>query len=438
LSPALLLALALVVSGERSAVSGSSTPPAVGVPVTGHGSPRIAQSPLTAHRSPLTDGSHLTVYLLTFGLGEHPWERFGHNAIRIRDTLAGTDVAYDWGRFDFGQANFAINFARGRMRYWMDTASTQAVVAAYVAHGRRVWMQELEIPPARRLELQQFLAWNVREENKFYDYDYYLDNCSTRIRDALDVALGGALKRWAERPSGVSWRQDTKRLNQHSILLHTGLMLALGRSADREMTRWQQMFLPVRLREMMDSVRVVVEDGSMRSAVRSQAVLAEGGRFPEPARPADWTLGYLGAGVVLGLVLAGLGRHARAVRSGSDAARAGFIALGTLWALLAGVIGLLLAWLWAFSSHTAAHRNENLLLFNVLAFALAVVLPAAVRGRPWAILPARRLALAVAALAALNLLLKLLPGDQANLELIALALPAHAGLALGLSSRRAA
>jgi hypothetical protein len=299
-------------------------------------------------------------------------------------------------------------------------------------------MQELEIPPASRLALQAFVEWNLLEENKFYDYDYYLDNCSTRIRDALDVALGGALKRWAERASGVSWRQDTKRLNQHSVLLHTGLMLALGRSADREMTRWQQMFLPVRLREMIDSVRVVGSDGALTSAVRSETVLAEGGRFPEPARPADWTFGYLGMGTILGVVLAGLGQYARTARSGSDAARAGFIALGTLWALLTGVVGLLLGWLWAFSSHTAAHRNENLLLFNVLAFALAVVLPAAVRERVWAILPARRLAVAIAALAALSLLLKLLPGDQANLELIALALPAHAGLALGLSSRRVA
>jgi hypothetical protein len=414
------------VSGERSAVSGTS--PLAGIPVNRQ------RSTVNGVES----GSHLTVYLLTFGLGEHPWERFGHNAIRIRDTLARTDVSYDWGRFDFGQANFAVNFARGRMRYWMDSANTPAVVEGYARRGRRVWMQELEIAPAKRLELQQFVEWNLRDENKFYDYDYYLDNCSTRIRDALDIALGGALKRWAVRPSGVTWREDTRRLNQHSVLLHTGLMVALGRSADRDMTRWEQMFLPVRLREMMDSVRVVVEDGSIRSAVRSQVVLAEGGLFPEPARPADWTFGYLGMGTILGVVLAGLGQHARTTRSGSDAARAGFIALGTLWALLAGLVGLLLGWLWAFSSHTAAHSNENLLLFNVLAFALAVVLPAAVRARAWAIQPARRLALAIVVLAALSLLLKVLPGDQANLDLIAFALPAHAGLALGLSSRRVA
>jgi hypothetical protein len=419
--------LALVsVSGERSAVSGTS--PHAGISVNRQQSTVNGVEP----------GSHLTVYLLTFGLGEHPWERFGHNAIRIRDTLARTDVSYDWGRFDFGQANFAVNFARGRMRYWTDSANTRAVVEGYARRGRRVWMQELEIAPAKRLELQQFVEWNLREENKFYDYDYYLDNCSTRIRDALDRALGGALKRWAVRPSGVTWREDTRRLNQHSVLLHTGLMVALGRSADRDMTRWEQMFLPVRLREMMDSVRVVVEDGSIRSAVRSQVVLAEGGLFPEPARPADWTFGYLGMGTILGVVLAGLGQHARTTRSGSDAARAGFIALGTLWALLAGLVGLLLGWLWAFSSHTAAHSNENLLLFNVLAFALAVVLPAAVRARAWAIQPARRLALAIVVLAALSLLLKVLPGDQANLDLIAFALPAHAGLALGLSSRRVA
>ena len=31
--------------------------------------------------------------LLTFGPGEIYWERFGHNAIRIRDAASGSDVA---------------------------------------------------------------------------------------------------------------------------------------------------------------------------------------------------------------------------------------------------------------------------------------------------------------------------------------------------------
>lgn len=376
-------------------------------------------------------GSELQVYLLTFGIGAAPWERFGHNAIRIRDTVAGTDVGYDYGRFDFRESNFVLNFARGRMRYWMDSASAQGYLLGYTRLGRDIWVQELEIPPAERLVLREFLAQNLRPENKFYDYDYYLDNCSTRIRDALDRALGGALKRWASRPSGTTWREDTRRLNQHNPFLYTALMIGLGRRVDREMTFWEQMFLPVRLRQLMDSVGVRAPDGSVRPAVRSELLAVDSERFPEPAAPADWTLRYLAVGVILGGALVLAGRL-------EGMGRSVVLALGTLWALISGVIGAILLWLWAFSRHTAAHDNENVLLFNVLSLGLAVVLPAALRGKPWAGKPARRLALLIAALAALGLLLKLAPGSQANLELIALALPAHAGLALAVSSRRAA
>ncbi len=361
------------------------------------------------------------------------WERFGHNAIRIRDARAGSDLAYDWGRFDFGQASFFANFARGRMRYWMDSANAEATMQFYARQGRTVWVQELEMAPAARLALRDFLAWNIQEANKYYDYDYYRDNCSTRVRDAIDRALNGAVGQWAGRPSGVTWREDTRRLNQHRILLRSALMTALGRPVDREMTRWEQMFLPVRLRELMDSISVAGPDGAPRPAVRAEFVLSRGGRFPEPATAADWTAGYLAAGLLLGGLLALLGR-------GSDrrAVRGAFIALGTLWCLLAGLAGLLLAWLWAFSTHAVAYRNENVLLFNVLVLALAVVLPSGMRGQGWALKPARRLALAVAALAALALVMKLLPGSQANLDLVAFALPVHAGVALGLSSRPAA
>ena len=102
---------------------------------------------------------------------------------------------------------------------------------------------------------------------------------------------------------------------------------------------------------------------------------------------------------------------------------------------MTGLVGVLLTWLWGFSTHVAAHQNENLLQFNLLVLALALVLPAAVRGRGWALKPARRLALLVTALAALGLVLKLLPGfHQANGELVALALPVHAGVWLGLRS----
>ena len=385
---------------------------------------------LTSHVSPLTaqePGSELTVTLLTYETGRLVFERFGHNAIWIHDSARGTDRHYDYGRFDFDQKNFFLRFAQGKMWYSMGEDSLpQKYIQYYASEGRKVRAQELDLTPAQRTQLRDFLEWNIRPENAGYASDYYLDNCSTRIRDALDRVLGGAIRRYAEQPSGFTWREETRRLNQHNPFLYSGLMLGLGQPVEEEMSRWEQMFLPIRLSEHLDSVRVAGPDGALRPVVRSKQVISEGGRWPVPARPSNWTWRYLAVGVVLGGVLMWVG----GVRRGL------FLALATLWALLAGIAGLAVTWLSLLSGHRAAHQNENILLFNLLVLALAVLLPFAIRRGGGALKAARRLALVVAALAALGLLLKLVPAfNQSNLELIALALPIHLGLWLGLRTR---
>ncbi len=402
------------------------------------------QVPVTGHRSPVTDvpGSELTVTLLTFETGGLLWERFGHNGIWLHDAATGTDHLYDWGRFNFEAPNFFLHFAQGKMWYSMgDTNDVARMVDFYSREGRKVWAQVLDLTPLQRHDLRSFLEWNIRPENAGYAYDYYRDNCSTRIRDALDRVLGGAIARYGTAPSGFTWREETRRLDQHDPVIYTGLMVGLGRAVDSEMSRWEQMFLPIRLREHLDSITVPGADGMARPVVMEARVLAEGGRWPVPLRPADWTLRYLGVGLLLGGLLAWLGRPgAVAEPLASGRAKLGvrrwlFLALATLWALLSGILGLVLTWLWAFSAHRVAYNNENVLLLNLLALALAVVLPSAVRGRVWAQKPARRLALVVAALAALGLALKFLPMfSQKNLELIAFVLPIHAGLWAGLRS----
>jgi len=405
----------------------------------------IIRHPLPARAvgvpAPVIDipGSELTVTLVTIESGGLIWERFGHNAIWIHDSLQGTDHLYDYGRFSFEQAHFFLRFAQGKMWYSMgDTGDVDGVLRFYASEGRKIWAQELELTPAQRDALRDFLLWNIRPENAGYAYDYYRDNCSTRIRDALDRVLGGTIARYGAAPSGFTWREETQRLDQHNVGIYTGLMIGLGQPVDSGMSRWEQMFLPIRLREHLDSMAVTGADGMARPVVKLERMLNQGGRYPVPVRPVSWTSRYLIVGLLIGGLLAWLGRPD--ARPDSDPRNSGwrrwvFLALATLWALLSGVLGLVLTWLWAFSSHVVAHYNENLLLFNLLALALAIVLPSAVRGRVWARKPARRLALMVMALAALGLVLKLFPMfSQKNLELIGFALPIHAGVWAGLRS----
>ena len=152
------------------------------------------------------------------GVGTRVWERFGHNAILVDDRQRGTRTAYNYGLFDFRQEDFLLRFIQGRMWYWMQGLDADAMVRSYVRDNRSVWVQELDLSPEERLALRDFLVWNERPENRHYRYDYYRDNCSTRVRDALDRVLNGRLRaRTDSVATGTTYRFHTKRLTARTF-----------------------------------------------------------------------------------------------------------------------------------------------------------------------------------------------------------------------------
>ena len=71
-------------------------------------------------------GNNLRIGLVTMGPGSEIWEKFGHNAILVEDTVSGTSRWYNYGMFSFRQENFLLNFIQGRMNYWMAARDPQA------------------------------------------------------------------------------------------------------------------------------------------------------------------------------------------------------------------------------------------------------------------------------------------------------------------------
>jgi len=376
-------------------------------------------------------GSELTISIMTMGVGAEVWERFGHNAIVVEDRRRGSSQAYNYGMFSFRQENFLLRFLQGRMMYWMAGYPTEEEVPRYVALRRSVWQQELNLTPAQRLALRNYLETNARPENRFYRYDYYRDNCSTRVRDAIDHVLGGAFHAQMSAPASGSYRFHTLRLNAHNVPLYTGLLVVLGHGADAPVTRWDEMFLPLKLRGYLREVRVPDGAGTQVPLVRSERTLFESEAFPVPEAPPRWGPGFLLAGFFLGGAFTWGGARGRRSRG----ARWGLAVGGTMWALATGIAGVILAGLWAFTDHVVASHNENVLQASLFALALAIALPLAVQGRPMALRLARYLAVAVGGLAVLGLLLKALPGfDQVNGPVLALFVPANVGLMLGVLS----
>jgi hypothetical protein len=344
--------------------------------------------------------------------------------------VQGTDKAYNYGLFDLRQENFLVRFLQGRMWYWMQGFPAQSYVELYRRANRSVWIQELEMPPKARRELQAFLEWNERPENRFYHYDYYRDNCSTRVRDALDRALGGRIRQETfELATGTSYRFHTRRLTANDPLIYTGLLLALGQPVDRPISAWEEMFLPLAVREHLRRITVPGSHGRPTPLVRSERTLFESSSTPPPDRPPFWLPIYVSIGLVLGSVIFLLGTRAHCSRL----ARAGFMAVSGTWHLVVGVVGLLLAGLWGLTDHAAAYDNENLLQANLLVLGLLWVVPKTARGASIR-RPLRLLVGVVAGLSLLGLVLKLLPAFyQVNGEIIALALPIHLGVAGGIA-----
>lgn len=371
-------------------------------------------------------GADLAVSLITYGPGETYWERFGHDAIELRDVGSGESVNFNYGVFDFEEKGFLLNFARGRMRYLMDAAPSALDESLYTDAGRSVTRQRLALGATQAAALRDFLLWNLRPENAPYRYDYYADNCTTRVRDALDAALGGALRaQLTARRGNLTYRQHTARMMQAQPWLMLVLDLGLGPYADQPLDAWRESFLPDVLQANLRQVHITDAAGHQRPLVVSEAIVTPG-RIEAATTAPDLRLPLAIAGLGLGVLLVLMYRFWMP----------GYIALGSLYLVAAGLVGLILLALWTLTAHHSAWANANLLLFNPAAWLL---LPTLWRRRR--ALRASRFIDGVIALQLLAMvaavLLHLLPGSvQQNQPWLLFALPLW--LALAWTLRKAA
>lgn len=371
----------------------------------------------------------IEITLVTFGLGQEVFERFGHNAIWVHDGLNGTDVTYDWGNFSFRQPGFLRRFLTGETSYWMEAKDANAMVDFYRRLGRPITLQRLNLTPDQKRELRDFLRWNSLEENKYYRYDYFIDNCSTRLRDALDRVLHGSLRAATDSiRTGLSFRRESVRLTDGDRPIQTGIDIALGRPADAPLTAWESFFIPMRLRDAVRGLTVPNGVGGTRVPLVGSERMIE--PYPGTPRVAElptaprlvWRL------LVVGLVLAALVAGIRVMAVSRRGAVWGLAVVTAAWSLLCGLIGVILVLAWTATRHIFWAWNENLFLVSPLSLLLVVLLPMTLlRGRVTR--ATRAVTLAVVVLALVGLVLALLPGGQENRAIVALFLPVHLAVA---------
>jgi hypothetical protein len=390
----------------------------------------------SASPAPAQPADPLTISVLTFGPGDHPFFKFGHDAIWIHDTEAGTDKVYNFGTFAFSP-RVIVDFLHGRMTYWLSVSSLPVTLASYEHENRTIDVQELTLDPRIKRDLQQRLEVNARPENRGYLYDYFLDNCSTRVRDAIDGAVGGALRASARAPARLTLRGQALRMTADYWPLYVALDLVLGPDTDRPIDRWAEMFIPQELARGLAAVTLQTPDGS-RPLVKEARTLYPAARPPPLETPPARGRTFFLAGCALGLVFFLLGRAAGGGHPGAAAARVLLGLLLALWGAVAGFIGGFLVYVWALTDHVVAHHNQNILLFAPWALALAPFGIGVTFAWPRAGRAARAVVTASLAAAVAACLLKIgIVRHQENVRLLAFALPVWLGArgALAVTAR---
>ena len=355
------------------------------------------------------------IAVLTMQPGEVFFERFGHNALVVADPATGAATSYNFGYFDPAEPGFVPRFIRGDMQYQLAALPLEHDLAYYRDVGRGVDIQWLDLAPDVAIELAGQLEWNARPENARYGYDYFLDNCSTRVRDALDMALGGTLRSQMAGSRGSTYRSEATRLARPAPLMWLGFDLGLGPASDRPLSLWEEAFVPMRLQAELRRAR----NAEGRPLVSHEERILPHRLPPEPGELArrwwPWLLGGLLVGAALLLA-------ARRKPRLTAAAALGF------W-LLCSALAALMLFIWLGTEHRFGWANRNLLVFSPLCVLLVPGALSLLRSRPPGRLFRLLLWLPVGTTVAAWFVHGLARFPQENLHWVLAMLPVHAALA---------
>lgn len=216
-----------------------------------------------------------TAYLLTCGPGTETYSIYGHSALRIIIREKNSDTVYNWGVFDFDTPNFAWKFAKGRLDYMISAESVKSFLSVYIFEHRYVVSQKINVDSKEIQKLVELVNENNKPENRKYRYDFFYDDCTTRIRDLLEKSIGEKLKYPPEEKGKIPTFRDMVGKYQNPYpWLKFGVDLIMGSTADRRANFRDRMFLPVDMREEL-SKTVVHRSGKMIPLLQNPVVLVD-------------------------------------------------------------------------------------------------------------------------------------------------------------------
>lgn len=289
------------------------------------------------------------ISVITCGTGEELYSAFGHSAFRVKDPVYRMDLVYNYGTFNFNTPNFYLKFARGKLLYELDRSRYNDFIQLYIEENRWVKEQVLDLTAEEKNALFLYLENNLKPENKSYKYDFFFNNCATKIRDVVEEAL----------PNKVVFNEDhvdEERTFRELIQLYVnqnswgsfGIDLCLGAVIDRNANAREFMFLP-------DYVLAAFENGTINNGkklVKSSKELLT--QKEENSYSTSFFTSPLFVVLILSVIILLI-----TYRDYKKQRRSRLLDFSLLF--ITGLLGIFLLLLWFATDHTATANNFNIL-----------------------------------------------------------------------------
>ena len=295
--------------------------------------------------------SALRISLVTCSPGSELYSVFGHNAMRIVDSAAGTDIAYNFGTFNFDDPDFYTKFVRGKLLYYLSQENFSDILYAYSYFKRGVTEQVLNLSDQEKKSIQKALFENLREENKNYNYDFFYDNCSTRLRDIIfRTKTDSAFNPPAFLESSLSFRDHLHTYLDKAEMEWTrlGIDVVLGLEADKKMDISNAMYLPEFLLQGVG----VASLGNKKLMTEQLVLLPD--QQPVPVALSFWQKPLFVFGLVALLLFSNLIFQSGVLFSIQS------VVEKTLF-MSSGLFGCFLLFLWLGTDHQSMTKNLNLI-----------------------------------------------------------------------------
>ena len=289
-----------------------------------------------------------SVSILTCNPGTDVYSMYGHTAIRVTDPAMELDAVFNYGVFSFESPNFIYRFAKGQTDYLMVGQKFASFLPEYEQDKRSVYEQVLNLSAEGKNQLFMALLENAKPENREYRYNFFMDNCATRVRDMIERNGGGTVH-FADHHPTKTYRDLIKEFHHSFRWIDLGIDLLVGQKADLTVSSYGQMFLPEYLMDQFANAEITT-DGVVQPLVMETRTLVE---YPNDKLKNDlqWpaiTFGFL----FLLVAVISVGGYLRKTKTDWH----------DYWLLgLTGFAGVIIGWFTLYSEHPAMSPNSNLL-----------------------------------------------------------------------------